>query len=198
MTKSSGGGMSGGRIAGIGMMAGGAVVAGLGVVFGVMADSSRKRIENAATNAQGQVTGITQKEAYQLDASVRTNATLANVMYGVGGALVAGGLVLFLVSGGPSSSSVAVAPAGTGVAVFALFTLGTLGPDLASRTGRTLRAFIALGSSGTLRTGRSDRARGSLCAERGGSRHGSEEENQDRPGDDRSITLHEYLHREPT
>ena len=79
-----------------------------------------------------------------------------------------------------------------------LFTLGTLGPDLASRTGRTLRAFIALGSSGTLRTGRSDRARGSLCAERGGSRHGSEEENQDRPGDDRSITLHEYLHREPT
>ncbi|HET8739985.1 MAG TPA: hypothetical protein VFO17_09660 [Acidimicrobiia bacterium] len=99
---------------------------------------------------------------------------------------------------GARGSGLTLCARGAGVAVFALFALGTLGPDLASRTGRTLRAFIALGSSGTLRTGRSDRARGSLCAERGGSRHGSEEENQDRPGDDRSITLHEYLHREPT
>ncbi len=121
VTKSSGGGVSGGRIAGIGMMAGGVVVAGLGAVFGVMAKGQQSRIDNAATNAQGQVTGITQKEAYQLDASARTNALIANVMFGVGGALAAGGLVLTLVSGGSSSSSVSVAPSGAGVAVSGTF-----------------------------------------------------------------------------
>jgi len=120
VSKSSGG-MSGGRLAGIGMMAGGAIVVGLGVAFGVMADGSRKRIENADTNAQGQVTEITQREAYQLDGSVKTNATIANVMFGVGGALAAGGLILFLVSGSSSSSSVAVVPAGSGVAVSGTF-----------------------------------------------------------------------------
>ena len=121
VTKSSGGGMSGARIGAIGMMAGGAVVAGLGVMFGVFANQSRAKIDNAATNAQGQVTGITQREAYQLDSSVRTNATLANVMYGVGGALAAGGLIVFLVGGSSSSSSASLLPTGNGVMVSGAF-----------------------------------------------------------------------------
>lgn len=120
-SRSSGTGMSAGRIAGIGMMAGGVAVAGVGVIFGVLANGARSRIDNAATNAQGQVTGITQREAYQLDSQVRTNATLANVMFGVGGALAAGGLILFLVSGSSSSSSVSLVPAGNGVLVSGSF-----------------------------------------------------------------------------
>src|SRR5439155_17489480 len=105
------------RIAGIGVAGAGVVAIVVGSVFGGMASSARGRIDGAATNAQGQVTGITQKEAYALDSTVRTDATIANVMWGVGVACVAGGVVLFLVGGSSSSSSVSVAPAGSGVVV---------------------------------------------------------------------------------
>lgn len=118
VTRREGPGMSGTRVAGIGLAAAGVVGIGVGAVFGVLSNGARSKIEHAETNSQGQVTGITQREAYQLDASVRTNATIANTLYGLGGALAATGVVLFIVGGSSSSSgSVSVAPAGTGVVV---------------------------------------------------------------------------------
>jgi hypothetical protein len=111
---SSGGGLSAGRLAGIGMMAGGVVAAGVGAVFGVMANQAKAKVDNAEVDSMGRVIGITQREGYQLDSQVRTNATLANVLFVAGGVLAAGGVAVFLIGGSSSSGSVSLAPAGSG------------------------------------------------------------------------------------
>ena len=62
------------------------------------------------------VIGLTQREAYGLEARVRSQATLANTLFGVAGGLaVVGGI--FWVLGG----DVAVAPAGAGAQVSGSF-----------------------------------------------------------------------------
>lgn len=120
-SKSSGGGLSAGRLAGIAMIAGGAVAAGVGAVFGVMANQAKAKIDSAELDGMNRVIGITQREAYQLDSQVRTNATLANVLFVAGGLLAAGGVVVFLAGGSSSSGSVSLAPAGSGVVLTGSF-----------------------------------------------------------------------------
>jgi hypothetical protein len=107
--------MSGLRMGGIALAIVGVVGVGVGGVFGFLSNQAKSKIDNAATNAQGQVTGITQKDAYALDATVRTDATIANLGFVLGGALVGTGVVLFLVGGSASPSSVSLAPVGNGV-----------------------------------------------------------------------------------
>ena len=68
----------------------------------------------------GRVTSITQAEAGPLEASANTQATVANVLFGVGGALGAAGLVLVII--GPSHEpTVALSPAPGGLVVHGQF-----------------------------------------------------------------------------
>lgn len=113
------------RIVSFVLMGAGVAALGGGIAMGLMASQGRSKIDNAETNAQGQVTGITQKEAYALDAQVKSNATIANVLFGVGGGLAATGVALLVVSAAGSSGSgggtLAIAPAGPGVALSGSF-----------------------------------------------------------------------------
>jgi hypothetical protein len=119
--EKSGPGTSPVRVAGVAVGVVGLVGVVVGSVFGVLANTARQKIENAQVNNLGQVDGITQKFAYQLDNDVHTYAAAANTLWVVGGAFVATGVVLFLVGGSSSSSSVSLSPAGNGVALSGAF-----------------------------------------------------------------------------
>jgi hypothetical protein len=67
-----------------------------GVAAGLVSSQARARIANADRNSMGVVTGLTQREAAQLDATARTSGLVANVLMIAGGALLAGGVVLFI------------------------------------------------------------------------------------------------------
>jgi hypothetical protein len=86
------------RLVACGAWGAGVVALGVGAVLGALSSSARAQLDGAATTPAGVVTGLTQKQAYQLDATVRSEATAANVLFAVGGALAVTGLVLFLVS----------------------------------------------------------------------------------------------------
>jgi hypothetical protein len=67
-----------------------------GGVFGFLSSDARSQISSAQKNEQGVVTGITEREAAQLDAQARTYATVANVLFISGGVLAATGIGLFV------------------------------------------------------------------------------------------------------
>lgn len=102
------------RPTGFVLLGAGAVAAGIGVVLGVQSGAARARLTGATRDDQGRVTGITQAEAGPLEAGANSQATIANVLFGVGGALGAAGVVLVIM--GPSEQpTVALSPAPTGV-----------------------------------------------------------------------------------
>lgn len=101
-----------GRIAAIGLMGGGVAVAGLGVVFGVLSGGTKALITNAEKDADGRITSLTQKEALELDARQRTEATVANVMLISGGLLAAGGVTLFVLTRDEATVALVPAPGG--------------------------------------------------------------------------------------
>ena len=103
------------KIAALGLGGAGVVGAALGVVFGLNANAARAQFDKATRNGGGQITGLTQVQAYQLDASQRTQATASNVLFVSGIALAAGGGALFFLSLG--DSRVSVVPTGPGVAI---------------------------------------------------------------------------------
>jgi hypothetical protein len=107
-------GASGLRLAAYGMIAAGAVGLAVGAVFGACSFYNRGLIDNAKTDGNGVVMGISQARAFALDTQVKLQATIANTLLGVGGGLAAIGVVLFLVSPSPSAS-VALVPAGNGL-----------------------------------------------------------------------------------
>jgi len=108
------------RPTGFGLVGAGAVAAGIGIVLGVQSSAARARLTDAARDAEGRVTGITQAEAGPLEASANTQATVANVLFGVGGALGAAGVVLVIL--GPSEQpALALSPAPAGVLVSGRF-----------------------------------------------------------------------------
>lgn len=108
------------RPLGIGLIGLGAAVAGVGGVFGAESMKARASLSGALQDEQGRVTNLTQRFAAGLAARAQEQATLANVLFGVGGALAAGGLVLCLV--GPSASPmVAVAPVPGGAVLTGAF-----------------------------------------------------------------------------
>ncbi len=114
----SSGPVSGGwrRPTGFVLLGAGAVAAGIGVVLGVQSGAARSRLTGATRDDQGRVTGITQAEAGPLEAGANTQAAVANVLFGVGGALGAAGVVLVIM--GPSDQpTVALSPAPGGVFV---------------------------------------------------------------------------------
>ena len=108
--------MSGLRLAGIGVGAGGVVAAGLGVVFGVVANGTAAKITGAEKDASGRIIGITRVDALALDAQQRGQATAANVLLIGGAVMVAGGVTMFLLGGASSSEpKVVVVPTLGGV-----------------------------------------------------------------------------------
>ncbi|MBL8922658.1 MAG: tetratricopeptide repeat protein [Myxococcaceae bacterium] len=106
------------RIAGLVAGGAGAVAVGVGSIFGVMAAGTSARVASAERDAAGRITGLTRAEALALDAQQRTQATLANVLWISGAALVGTGALLFFLG---ADSPVAVAPSGTGFSVFGRF-----------------------------------------------------------------------------
>ncbi|MDP1826484.1 MAG: hypothetical protein Q8L48_24660 [Archangium sp.] len=119
---SSPGPVSGGwrRPTGVVLLGAGAVAAGVGVVMGLMSSDARARVANAPRDDLGRVTGLTQREAAALETTALSQATVANVLFGVGGGLAAAGVVLIIL--GPSGEpAMALAPAPGGVVVSGSF-----------------------------------------------------------------------------
>ncbi|MBL8922803.1 MAG: hypothetical protein JNJ54_28395 [Myxococcaceae bacterium] len=86
-----------------------------GVAAGLVSSQARARIATSERNPMGVVTGLTQREAAQLDATARTTGLVANVLLIAGGALLAGGVVLFILglpADAPASASLSVTPGG--------------------------------------------------------------------------------------
>lgn len=108
------------RPTGFVLLGAGAVAAGIGVALGASSADARSPLTNATKDDQGRVTSITQAEAGPLEASANTQAAVANVLFGVGGALGAAGVVLVIL--GPSSEpTVALSPAPGGLLVSGSF-----------------------------------------------------------------------------
>ena len=108
------------RPTGFVLLGAGAVAAGIGVGLGASSAGARSRLTNATKDDQGRVTSITQAEAGPLEASANTQATIANVLFGVGGALGTAGVVLVIL--GPASEpTVALSPAPGGLLVSGSF-----------------------------------------------------------------------------
>lgn len=104
------------RIVGYALLGAGVVALGVGTYFGLTYNSERQAIREALMSGSS-----TQSALYARDQAAIQSGTLANVMFISGGALVAGGAVLWFV-GGTSSSSVAITPLGAnGLAVTGTF-----------------------------------------------------------------------------
>jgi hypothetical protein len=67
-----------------------------GAYIGLQSSVGRQRFANAQTDANGVVISLTRQDAIALDASVRNQALLANVLFAVGGTLAAGGAGLWI------------------------------------------------------------------------------------------------------
>ena len=76
------------------------VAAGTGVTggyFGLRSRSARAEVEGAAVDENGVTTGLTQRQALELDQRARSSARLANILFGVAGATaIAGGTLWVL------------------------------------------------------------------------------------------------------
>ncbi|MCC6338143.1 MAG: hypothetical protein IT380_29635 [Myxococcales bacterium] len=76
----------------------GVVSAGVATIFAVQSSGARSQVTNPTVDAQtGYVVSITRAEALEYEQKAQTNAVVANTLWGVGGGLVAGGVVAFLV-----------------------------------------------------------------------------------------------------
>lgn len=102
------------------LLGAGAVAAGVGLVLGLMSNDARAKVANAPRDDLGRITDLTQREAAALETSARSQAIVANVLFGVGGGLAAAGVVLIVL--GPSGEpALALSPAPGGVVVTGSF-----------------------------------------------------------------------------
>jgi len=99
---------------GWGVLAASALTAGVGIIFGAQANATRSTVTNAQTDANGVITGLTQKEAAELEKKAQSQATIANALFITGGVLAATG-VTFVVLGSRETAEVAIAPAPGGL-----------------------------------------------------------------------------------
>ena len=87
------------------LMGVGVVALGVGTFFGVQSASARGRVTGAVQNPQGLVTGLTQRQAFELDKQASSQALIANVLWAGGGAAAVAGGIFWLLGGSSSSSS---------------------------------------------------------------------------------------------
>ena len=114
-SSSSSSGGSALRPVGYVLIAAGVVSIGVAGAFGFLSQDARSQIAGAEKNPAGIVTGLTQKRAFELNASAKSNALIANVLYGVGGGIAVLGGVLWLVGGPSSDTKAALSPAPGGL-----------------------------------------------------------------------------------
>lgn len=107
------------RPTGYGLLGGAALAGGVGVVLGVLSRQSRSQVAGAE-EVDGVVVGLTQAEALALEASGRTQALVANVLFVTAGVLAASGLALVLL-GGDDAPTVTVAPTAGGLSLTGCF-----------------------------------------------------------------------------
>lgn len=110
------------RPASYGVLGAGAVALVVGAVFGVMANEARAKVTGAMTNEAGLITSVSQRDAAGFEARMKQQGTIANVLFGVGGGLLAAGAILFFV-GAPASNGTQVSLhlSPSGFAVMGLF-----------------------------------------------------------------------------
>jgi hypothetical protein len=109
---------TGQRVAGALIGGAGVAAAGVGIVLGALSVDARSQIANATKDDQGNVVGITQRKAADLDAQARSFGLAGNILMIGGGVVAATGLVVLITA---PSDSVAVAPAPGGVTVSGRF-----------------------------------------------------------------------------
>jgi len=110
------------RKIGIGVAAGGVAIAGVAIGLGISASNLRN--EAVSTCPPSACTPQNARDAQGINDRARSRALLANVGFGVAGAAIAGGLVLWFVGKPESPTAVAIAPQlgdTTGVAVMGRF-----------------------------------------------------------------------------
>ncbi|MDX2009499.1 MAG: hypothetical protein SFW67_04885, partial [Myxococcaceae bacterium] len=94
---------------------GGLVVLGAAATAGLFNVEARRSFASAERMPDGTITGLTRPQAQALEATARTSGLLANIGFGVGGTLLIGAVVTWLV-GLPPSVTVAMGPTGVLVA----------------------------------------------------------------------------------
>ncbi|MFO0595687.1 MAG: hypothetical protein U0228_10290 [Myxococcaceae bacterium] len=114
----SGGGV---RTASYVVLGGAVVTAGVGVAMGVMSNSALSSITQAQRNAQGQITGLTEREAVARGQQAATQGTIANICFVGAGVLGATGVVMWLVGGPSAPTKVSLAPAAGGAVISGSF-----------------------------------------------------------------------------
>lgn len=117
-SSSSGGGV---RTASYFVVGGAAVAAGVGAYFGIKSSSALASINGATRDADGRITGITEREAQTRGVQAAADGTVANVLFVSAGALAAAGVVMFIVGGPETSTKVSLAPSPGGVLVSGSF-----------------------------------------------------------------------------
>jgi hypothetical protein len=85
------------RIASYALMGVAVGTGAMGGYFGLRARGARSQVEGATVDDRGLTTGLTQREALELDQRARSSARLANILFGVAGATaIAGGTLWVL------------------------------------------------------------------------------------------------------
>lgn len=107
------------RPTGYALLGAGAVAGGVGGFLGWQSADVRQKISTAARDPNGVVTGITQKQAADFDATARNSAVAANVLFVTAGVVAATGLV-FAIAGG-TTEDVKVSPGAGGFVVSGRF-----------------------------------------------------------------------------
>jgi len=101
------------RLAAYGIWGGAAVAAAGGIWFGLSSSGAKAQLDGATLDPQGRVIGLTRVRALELDNQVRSQATVANVLFGTAAVLAGVGVALYLL---PGETVVAATPQGIFVA----------------------------------------------------------------------------------
>jgi hypothetical protein len=109
------------RPAGIVMstVGGGAIIAG--AIFGALSANARHQLDIAPRDASNTITGLSQRDAAALDATARSSATVADVLFVAGGTVAATGLLFVIFGGRPDNSTPVVLLSPTGLSVAGVF-----------------------------------------------------------------------------
>lgn len=101
------------------ILGGGALITG--AIFGAQSSSARTQLDNASRDASGTITGLNQRQASALDATARSTATIADVLFIAGGTVAATGLLFIIFGGRPDGSTPIVSLSPLGVSFAGVF-----------------------------------------------------------------------------
>ena len=82
-----------------GLLGAGLASAAVGTIFAVKLSGEKDQLTNPTVDSRGRIVGLSQKEAADLAQASQRDALLANIFLGTGGALVAGGVGVWVWGG---------------------------------------------------------------------------------------------------